>query len=595
MTRVSTRFSDSGTLFDKGTVRRVTWGVLLVLLVLLLVAAATYERQDRLLPGEATVLMQGESLRHDGDLRYERLDYDRILLALDEPPDLELASGTGGRSVTYDRPFVYALLLLPALWWKLDSGFALLNALLLAVAALFAARGLSRRAGPWGPAWIAALLFATPAFLSVFRADGTAYVVAVLLGGSAVLLGERAEEQNGPWLVAGVLVALAAAWHPLWLVLPVALLLLPHRSSQATGEQRLSLLLGFGLATIVQVVVQWWAGGGLVYALGASFRFTPATGFPAVDFAAADWDQTVARLSALHFEGAPELSWGLDARLWLWNGAYVLVGRHGGLLAYALPLVLAVLGSRRGRLAWLAASVLALVGVLLFHPFDLFGGAAAVGPERLLPLAALAPLAFAALRPAVFEDRKMVAWIALPASVILVAPVLWPAWTSPRAWPLEDDGERAFVSEAAERVLPYETSQQPLPGGPWEDVAGLRFKFLRENGWGESRRDRLVMEGDAEVDLLVTSDEPLDALLLDFGEEAPSSLVVEGAERGEIMLRPSGGVAFEVSLGGGRSHATWWTPERRWFYRFGLSFDQPVAEPLPFEVGVLRAEPGESE
>lgn len=587
MASLSARIFDPGALSDEGTLRRVTWGVLLLLLALLVVAAATYERQDRLLPGEATVLMQGESLRHDGDLRYERLDYDRILLALDEPPDLELVSGTGGRSVTYDRPAVYALLLLPALWWKLDSGFAVVNALLLALAALFAARALARRTGPWGPAWIAALLFATPVFLSAFRADGTAYVVAVVLGASALLLGERAEEENGPWLAAGGLLALAAAWQPLWLVLPVALLFLSRR-----GEQRLSLLLGFGLVTIVQVVVQWWAGGGLVYVLGASFRFTPATGFPAVDFAAADWDHTVSRLSALHFDGAPDLSWGLDPRLWLWNGAYALFGRHGGLLAYALPIVLALFGSLRGRIAWLVTSFLALAGVFVFHPFDLFGGPAAVGPERLLPLVALAPLAFAALRPAVFQDRNGAAWIGLVASVLLVAPILWPAWASPRAWPLEEDGERAFVSAAAERVLPYETSQQPLPGGPWEDVAGLRFKFLRENGWGESRLDRLVMEGDAEVDLLVASDEPLDALVLEFGEEAPSSLVVVGAERGEIMLRPSGGVAFEVSLGRGRSHATWWTPERRWFYRFGLAFEKPVDEPLPFGVGVLEADDG---
>ena len=46
--------------------------------------------------------------------------------------------------------------------------------------------------------------------------------------------------------------------------------------------------------------------------LPARFRFTPATGFPHVDFSPLEWNDTVQRLSALHFDGAPELSWGFD-------------------------------------------------------------------------------------------------------------------------------------------------------------------------------------------------------------------------------------------------------------------------------------------
>lgn len=598
---------------DTGTWGRIAWGILAVLLFLLLFGAWTYSRVDlRPLPGEAVVAMQTLSLLEDFDLAYERLDYDRVLLGLGEPTDLHLTSGGGGRSVTFDRPFPYALWLAPFVAWRPETGFAVANALLLALAAAWLAWSASRRAGAFAPVWVSALLFATPAFVTTFRADGTAYVFAVLLaaGGFVVQSGEVvADEYRRPStrhaLAAGICLALAAAWQPLLLVLPLALLPAWRR-----GDQRLSMLLGFALATVPQMLVQWWAGGGLHYFGAARFRFTPATGFPHVDFSPLQWNETVQRLSALHFDGAPELSWGFDGLLWLWNSLFLVAGRHLGLLPYAAVVLVTflVLDARdrndrpRGLWSWLLAMTLVAFGALALHPFQLFDGAR-LGPSHLLPLLALAPMVLVTQRIGARAPGR--ARLGLVVCVAASAAFLLPLWTAPRSL----DRESLEPSAVARAVLPYETSQQRLPGGPWEDVAGLRIRFLGEHGWGESRRDRLVMESGHPGRLLIASARPVEALRLEFGPEASSRLAVEGGELGELMLSPSGGVGFELRLDEGRRHAMWWSPEPRWLYPLTLWFetgdpaldiridgetstgkDAGRAEYLPFRLGVLESE-----
>lgn len=600
---------------DTGTWGRVAWGVLAVLLLLLVFGVWTYSRPDlRPLPGESVVLMQTESLLEDFDLAYERLDFDRVLLGLGEPSDLHLTSGSDGRRVTFDRPFPYALWLAPFVAWRPETGFAVANALLLAMAAGFLAWSASRRSGAFAPAWVAALVFATPAFVSVFRADGTAYVFAVLLAaaGFVVLSGEvTGNEYRQPSarhaLVAGVCLALAAAWQPLLLVLPLAFLPVWRR-----GDQRASMLLGFALGTVPQVLVQWWAGGGLHYFGAARFRFTPATGFPHVDFSPLEWNETVQRLSALHFDGAPELSWGFDGLLWLWNSLFLLVGRHLGLLPYAAVVLVTflVLDDRdrndrpRGLWGWCAAVLLVALAALTLHPFRLFDGAS-LGPSHLLPLLALAPMVLVTQRIGALAPGR--ARLGLAVCVAASAAFLLPLWTAPRA----TGAEALQPSAAARAVLPYETSQQLLPGGPWDDIAGLRVRFLDEHGWGESRRDRLVMETGHPGRLLIASAEPVEALSLDFGPEASSQLRVEGGDLGELMLRPSGGVGFELELDQGRRHAMWWSPQPRWLYPLTLRFDaedsvldirldserrsdklsDSTSRLLPFRLGVLESAP----
>lgn len=568
--------------------------------------ALTYQRAPlHLLPGEATVLMQAQSLTRDGDLRYERLDFDRVLLQIVEPPDLELTSGTGGREVTFDRPFPYSMWLAPFVLWRPETGFAVANVLLLAAAALWASWTLACKSGPLGPFWVTALIFATPMFTSVFRADGDAFVVAAVF--AAVGFALRAGQDDGDprpgrvgrsAMAAGVCLSLAGLWNVLWLVLPLAFLCLWRRAAP-----RISLLLGVALGAIPQMLTQWWVGGGLHLFGATRYRFTTATGFPAVDFPAQDWSDTVQRLSALHFEGAPVLSWGFDSALWLWNGLFLLIGRHIGLLPYAAvvlvvwvalptPARLGATGSRRGLWAWLAALCLAVLLLLIFRPFQLFE-AGALGPTTLLPLLALAPLVRIAAEPGSMAPLRTT--VALFACVALSAPAVLPLWQAPRSV-----GEaRLEPSPLVAPYLPYETSQQRLPGGPWDDIAGLRVRFLGGNGWAESQRERLVMEADKTARMLIASSVPLEGLVLDFDDEASTRLEVTGGHLDELLLRPSGGVGFQILLDPGRRHVMWWSPSPRWLYFLDLSFlpsddgSRVDPKPLPFRVGLLVA--GETE
>ena len=108
---------------------------------------------------ETTFRMAALSLAWDGDLTYGRADYDRyVRLFGREPEAVALESGAGGARIGFARPPAYAILAAPFVRVSPRRGPALLNWLLLAVAATGSALVLERRAGPWAPAWIALFL-----------------------------------------------------------------------------------------------------------------------------------------------------------------------------------------------------------------------------------------------------------------------------------------------------------------------------------------------------------------------------------------------------------------------------------------------------
>src|SRR3954464_4521349 len=147
-----------------------SWAVLGLLLTATLVGAMTFDRRSW--PGlggdEATYLMQAQSLAWDHDLRYSRRDYDRFVEQWGLKPDgLILQSGDGGRTLVYAKPASYALWIAPFLRLYLRKGEAIANALLLALAAVLAARTLERRLGPVAPLWVAVWIFASVTFAYV--------------------------------------------------------------------------------------------------------------------------------------------------------------------------------------------------------------------------------------------------------------------------------------------------------------------------------------------------------------------------------------------------------------------------------------------
>lgn len=598
--------------------------LLAIALVALVGSSVLYDRSGwpDLLRGEATSIMQAESLAHDLDLGYDRLDFDRLLLArIGEPPDLALSSGSDGREIAFDRPFPHALFLAPFLRLAPDAGWAVAHALALALAAWLAAAGLRRRLGPDASLWVLVLLFASVAWIYVFFALAEVFFFAAALAAAGLIVGDPDGDRPRRWLGVGLLLSLPAAAQAIDGVLVLAALV-----AAPTAVARLRVGAGAVGGLLLQALVRWWSGAGLLGGwlgerLGVDgFRFTRETGFPLVDFPATAWTTSVTRFEALHFVGAPKLSWGLEPLLWAWNTVYLLCGESIGLLPYFAPLLLVLVGrDGRGAKAWGLAAALWAILVLFVHPFDLFGGETAVANRRVLPLFGLLPIAFGHPGP------RRLALIA-PAGIVAVAALfLLPSWSDPWAYPLAafddragaerrvEDSERsrppgsadarrtgttprfAHVGAVARAVLPYETSQRPLPGGPMTRLSGLSVRFLDEQAWFEETWERFRMEGDARVDLLVAAHRDPDVLRLTFRGEAPSALRVTGAALGETVLTPDGGIAFRLLPGAGRRHATWWSPRRQTHHRISFAFEAGPEADLAFRLIPEYRAPSEAE
>lgn len=585
---------------------RIALGALGLLLVVLLVAgfdaslAGSHGGGRTLLPGEATPIAQAESLVHDGDLRYERLDFDRHFLTRPTaPPDLSLATGSAGRVITFDHPVAHGLWLAPFLAWR-PAGHVAAHALLLVLAAGFAAWRLRRVDAP--PALVFAgllvVLFATAAFAHVFLATPGAWAFAAALAAAALLVEDRHREGDArdrrPF-VAGALVSLAVVVDPLHLVLVVVGLLVLGGVSDSLSR-RVPFLVGVLGGLAVQALAFFWVGGGLGIVGTERFRFRQSTGFPLVDFPAAEWADRLRLLQAIHFEGAPRLSWGFDAALWGWDLVDLFLGRHLSLLFY-FPGVLAILlagaffGAKRSRLgvrAWLVGFGLWLLGVLVFHPFDLADGPT-VANARFLPLAAFSLLA---LGPLASRDRarsprtRHFLAVGLVGEIVFLGALglsgLW-GWLLPGA-----DRPLGEPPSPIREHLPWETTQKTLPGPTPIEHGALRVRPL-DASIEESPGEALVfdgdgVEGDRPARFWISSLEPLDEILLEFGEDAPSVLEVADATLVDRLLLADGGIAFRVEPELVRRHVLWWSPRRQSVYRLGFHFPDGSDARLRFRV-----------
>lgn len=591
-------------------VRQIGWALLGGLLAAMFLGSVFYDRSSwpvpAQLPGEATFLMQARSLAEDLDLVYTRTDFDRMLLSdLGNPTDLSLVSLGGGRRITFDRPFPYALYLAPFLKLWPRQGFAIANALLLMVVSVFAAKTLERFAGPWAALWTAILIFGSALFVYVFLATGDLFLFAMtvlafcLIARGQPIPGEQgvpgeqgARSKNQPvapggsrrWFLAGALLAIPAASEALYTVLVAAAFFAPPKKDR--GLARSALVLGFLLCLILILVVSWFAGGGPALFGASQFRFTPETGYPLVDFTAAEWPQTVRRLSALHWDEAPRFAWGVDLRLWAWDGLYLLFGQAIGLVPYFAPLLLMVFtGSLAGFRRPIAFAALAWgLGVVILHPFNLYGGEGAVANRLFLPIygALWMLLSVSAGQTRRWARPVVASPVVALAVVALAAPFMWRLWTSPWSYPIEPGGGARHVTAAA-AILPYEVSQRWLQDGQPSDHNGLMVKFLSDHGWEEARRGRLMIEGTEPVELLVASIEPLDTFRFDFGEEAPSGIRFAGGTMQESLLQPGGGISFRVSARSrGRHHPMWWSPQPHWFYLLTVELPEATEGALGF-------------
>jgi hypothetical protein len=517
---------------------------LALLLAATLAGAATLDRRTwpGLIGDEATYVMQAQSLAWDFDLRYSRADFDRFLAQWGTKPDgLILQRGEGG-ALVYSKPVSYSLYLAPFLRLAPVRGPATANALLLVLTAIVAARVLERRIGPAAPLWVAAWIFASVAFASVFWVHSDLFLMGLAALALSLAYGspEAAESRRRAvlrWLAVGVLLGIVATSRPFYasLLLPAALAVPPRWRKPGIA----ALLAGAALLAVSASLFNLAERESWTSYAGARRSFYSYTGFPEVDFPPEELDRQVAQRGSHAW--IPWLH--LDARQTAWNSLYFLAGRHVGVLPYYLPLLLGLLAFRpgEGRLALLVAVLAAVGAFFLMRPFNFWGGGGAIANRYFLPL--YPAFWFLAARPA------KAGWALLAAAC--AAPFLWPLWTHPRSYPLDPEGGYRYVSDVARAWLPYETTQSHLKPSGRDDFLhnGLWIKPLTNSVRADGDAARLLLAPDRTGEVLIGSPTPLSGVRLD---------AANGTVQWFLFHRPRA------------VHRMWWTDEPFYLYEIDL-------------------------
>jgi hypothetical protein len=550
-----------------------SWAVLGLLLAATLVGAATLDRRSwpGLVGDEATYLMQAQSLAWDHDLRYSRHDYDRFVEQWGTRPEgLILQSGDSGRTLTYGKPASYAAWIAPFVRLSPTRGAAIANAMLLALAAIAAARTLERRLGPAAPLWIAVWIFASVAFAYVFWAHSDIFLMSLTAFALALAYGApgEGERQETPlrmalrWLAVGGLLSLVTLSRPFY-----GVLLIPVAFAIPRAQRRLALsafVLAVGVLVTVSLFTNLAEADAWTPYGGERQSFDSHTGFPEVELSAASWRAQIVAQGSRSWKPADEF----DAPQSAWNVLYFLVGRHVGVLPYFLPLILGLAAFRRGqgRGMLILAALLACAGFLIARPFNFYGGGGAIANRYFLPV--YPAFWFAAGRPA------RASWALLAA--VVAAPFLWPLWTHPRAFFLDQDGGYRYVSDFARRLLPYETTQSHLKPSGREDFVhnGLWIKPLTTNLRAEEDGARIHLESPGRGQILLGSPRPLEGIRLVLFPPAPSRVEISGAENVTSLPRPRGGTVRLLHFPHPRAvHRMWWTRDPVYLYQLGMRME----------------------
>ena len=514
---------------------------------------------------EATYLMQAQSLALDGDLFYDAGDYRRFVDLWHPPPEgLILQSDDEGGTIAFGKPSFYALVIAPFVRVAPVRGPFVANALLLALAGVASALTLRRRVGPAAPLWVAAFLFASVTFASVFWTHADLFLM--VLAALALALAYGRDGEDGRWREppagaccdgrrAGALLAPVALSRPFYatLFLPVAL---AATARSRNGRERAT---PAPIAQAARRPRRRRAPGGarrgrdqpggprsLDQLRRRAHGLLPLHRLPRVDFPAADWaDRLAERGGPGSWAAARSFQIPVLPKVTAWNLLYFLAGRDVGLLPYFLPLLLGVAAFRpcRGRWALLVAVAATAACFLYVRPFNFYGGGGSIANRYILPVYP----AFWFLAAGV-ERRWRPAWtVAAPfVLALLAAPFLWPLWAAPRAYPHLPDGGYRYVAPVARVLLPYETTLDHLKPSGHEDVRhhGLWIKSLgpkldpnAPGGWLELAPAR---HGAHSGELLVGAPRRLDLLRLELAPPGPAEIEVDGARAEPAVLpRPS--------------------------------------------------------
>jgi hypothetical protein len=377
--------------------------------------------------------------------------------------------------------------------------------------------------------------------------------------------------------------------RPLYLPLFLpALLAIPRLRLRALGALALSVLgLTLVTASIHYALTDSWTGYGAVRT-----GFYAHTGYPEIDFPAADWTTNLDRLgnSAALSPAQALRSKKMPLSLGMWNAWYFLVGRHVGILPYFLPALLALARRPRGAARWglILAVAVAVAAFLVLRPFNFYGGGGTVANRYFLPL-----------YPALwFLPSRAPRLMPLIAAALAAGLFLAPSWRHSRSFPVTEEGTYRYVSSVAEYLLPFETSQSHLRLAGRDDLYPGFYVRLLSPELRTLKDGALRLQGGERAELLLGSIAPLTAVDLVLrtplpggkppgGKGAGEKPAVVELDRGRLEPLDASGQRFRIHLPGPVArHAMWWTWKRAHLYRIVLRF--PALRPSPEGGGGIR-------
>ena len=212
--------------------------------------------------------------------------------------------------------------------------------------------------------------------------------------------------------------------------------------------------------------------------------------------------------------------------------------------------------------------------LMMLRPFNFYGGAGAVANRYFLPAFPLFWFAGAGL------GRCL-------ATTLAAAPFVLPLWLAPAAYPIVPGEGYRYVSAAARRLLPVETTQRHVKAEGRPDVLvgdDLWVRFL-DGGLTvapDAPPGTLLLAADRSAEILVGRSSPLAGLVIEALDDPPSPLRAAGPGTTE-----PGTASPELTIRFVRAtarHPMWWTDDDFWLYRVEIEPAPHAAKAIPLRL-----------